>query len=54
MASTSEYVEFSIRVPRPMHRRLEALAKRELSTKSREVLIAIRAHLDAEERRQSK
>jgi predicted DNA-binding protein len=51
VASTSEYVEFSIRVPRAMNGRLERLAKRELSTKNREVLIAIRSHLDANERR---
>ena len=50
MASTTEYVERSVRVPRIAYRKLEQLARREMSTVTREINIAIRAHLDAAER----
>ena len=42
---------FTVRVAKPVAKRLRALAKRELSSLNREVNIAIRSHLDAEERR---
>lgn len=50
MVTTDTPVEFSVRLPAPMHRQLRALADRELSTLNREVLIAVRAHLDAAKR----
>lgn len=50
MATNSDCVEFSIRLPKPMHTNLKALAKRELSSLNREATIAIRAHLDAAKR----
>ena len=43
-------VEFSVRLPKEMHRQLVAVAKREYSTLNREVKIAVRAHLDADKR----
>ena len=46
-ASSSDFVQFSIRLPRKTHAALEALAKRELSSMNREVNIAVNAHIDA-------
>lgn len=49
--SETEMESFTVRVAKPVAKRLRALAKRELSSLNREVNIAIRSHLDAEERR---
>jgi predicted HicB family RNase H-like nuclease len=46
-----EWHNFSVRVPATLYKRLSAVAKRELSSLNRETNIAIRAHLDAMERR---
>jgi len=43
-------VEFSVRLPKEMHRQLTAVAKREYSSLNREITIAVRAHLDADKR----
>lgn len=49
MSRAPEVVEFSVRMPAPMHAKLAKLAKRELSSLNREVLIAVRTHLHANE-----
>jgi hypothetical protein len=49
--SETKFETFSVRVPEGVAKRLRKVAKRELSSLNREVNIAIRAHLDAEERR---
>lgn len=49
MASV-EYESFTVRLPKPVAKRLRKVAERELSSLNREVNIAIRAHLDAAER----
>lgn len=46
-----EFQSFTVRVPAPTYKRLSQVAKRELSSLNREANIAIRAHLDAMERR---
>jgi hypothetical protein len=51
MSSARDTVEFSVRMPKPTHTKLKRLAERELSTLNREILVAVRAHLDASERR---
>lgn len=48
--SNDELVEFSVRLPKGMHKQLAAVAKREFSSLNREVTIAVRAHLDADKR----
>ena len=51
MAPATRVVAFNVRMPEPMHRNLTQLAARELSSLNREVLIAVRAHLDADKQR---
>lgn len=48
--SSVGFESFSVRLPKPVAKRLRKLAERELSSLNREVNIAIRAHLDANER----
>ena len=48
--SVTEFEAFTIRVPKPVAKRLRKVAERELSSLNREVNIAIRAHLDASEK----
>ena len=49
----SQSIEFSIRLPKVMHKALRQLADREFSTLNREVMIAVRAHLDADKQRRA-
>lgn len=49
--STNEFDSFTIRLPKPVAKRLRKVAERELSSLNREVNIAIRAHLNASERK---
>lgn len=49
--SATEFESFTVRIPKPTAKRLRAVAKSELSSLNREVNIAIRAHLDAMERK---
>jgi predicted transcriptional regulator len=52
--SQPEWESFTVRVPKPIGKRLRKLAERELSSLNREANIAIRAHLDASEKREGK
>jgi hypothetical protein len=49
----SESVQLNTRVPSVIHRDLERLAKRERTTITHEVNIALRAHIDADKRRRA-
>lgn len=51
--SSTETVAFTARLPRKMVDELDKLAARESSSRNREILIAARAHLDADKQRRS-
>lgn len=44
-------VQLLVRVPEPMHRKLKRLAERERTSMNYEVQTALRAHLDASEKK---
>jgi len=50
MGST-ETVSFTVRMPKQLADALDRIAKRELSSRHRELLIAARSHVDADKRR---
>jgi metal-responsive CopG/Arc/MetJ family transcriptional regulator len=45
--SATESVSYTVRMPRKLVEELDRLAKRELSSRNRELQIAARAHIDA-------
>ena len=45
--STTETVSFTVRMPRKLVDELDKLARREISSRNRELQIAARAHIDA-------
>lgn len=49
--SVTEFDSFTIRLPKTLSAKLRKIAERELSSLNREVNIAIRAHVDAAERK---
>ena len=51
--STTETVAFTARLPRKLVEELDRLAAREASSRNRELLIAARAHLDADKQRRN-
>ena len=52
--ASDEWVTRSIRIPAVLDAKLKRIAEREMSNVQREVIIAVRAHVDAEERRVGK
>jgi predicted HicB family RNase H-like nuclease len=40
----------TVRLPADLHKKLAALASREVSSMNREIIIAVRSHLDANSR----
>jgi len=49
--SSTETVSFTARMPRALVDALDKLAKRELSSRNRELLIAVRSHIDADKKK---
>jgi metal-responsive CopG/Arc/MetJ family transcriptional regulator len=49
--SPTETVSFTARMPRTLVDALDKLAKRELSSRNRELLIAVRSHIDADRKK---
>lgn len=49
--SSTEIVAFTARMPKVLVDALDKIAKRELSSRNRELLIAVRSHVDADRRR---
>jgi predicted HicB family RNase H-like nuclease len=43
-------VTLTVRLPADLHKKLAALAEREVSSLNREIIIAVRAHLDTSRR----
>lgn len=52
--SAAETVAFTVRLPKPLHEALQALAERERSSINREVFVACRAHVDADKRQKTR
>jgi len=52
--SSTETVSFTCRMPRTLVDQLDRLAKREFSSRNRELQVAVRAHLDADKQRRAK
>ena len=50
----ADFVARTIRLPATMNRELEKLARREFSSANREIIVAIRAHLDADKQRRKR
>lgn len=51
---STETVSFTARLPRTLVAALDKLAKREYSSRNRELTIAARAHIDADKQRRAK
>ena len=54
MSTAPDFVARTVRLPRAMNLELERLARRELSSANREILVALRAHLDADKQRRKR
>jgi metal-responsive CopG/Arc/MetJ family transcriptional regulator len=52
--SSTETVSFTVRMPKTLVDQLDRIARREFSSRNRELSVAARAHIDADKQRRAK